>query len=255
MSNLAPAVGFCVRVIEVLADTEAPIGISEISRRTEINKNMVSRILHTLEEENWVQCDDRACYSLTLLPFCLSSKVVNRTTLVDVSVPLLQRFWKEFGESTYLGILRNDEVLFLTHFDSVKKVRVAGAVGGSYPLYCTAPGKALLAYSGEEYIEKYLSGHMLVKHTEKTVTDCGELKTKLEMIRRCGYSLDDEEFGNGIVCMSVPVFDYTKNVIGVVGCSFSTVYCRVDEIYDRCGQQLIRTANQISKAMGFFDMN
>ena len=98
MSNLAPAVGFCVKVIEVLADSTTPIGISEISRRTEINKNMVSRILHTLEEENWVQCDDRSCYSLTLLPFCLSSKVVNRTTLVDISVTHLQKFWKEYGE-------------------------------------------------------------------------------------------------------------------------------------------------------------
>ena len=113
MSNSAPAVGFCVKVIEALAESKTPIGISEISRRTEINKNMVSRILHTLEEENWVQSDDKSCYSLTLLPFCLSAKVVSRTTLCNIGVPILQKFWKEYGESTYLGILRNDEVLYL----------------------------------------------------------------------------------------------------------------------------------------------
>ena len=100
MSNLAPAVGFFVKVFEALADSATPIGISEISRRTEINKNMVSRILNTLEEEKWVQCDDRSCYRLTLLPFRLSSKVVNRTTLVDTSMPFLQKLWKEYGEST-----------------------------------------------------------------------------------------------------------------------------------------------------------
>ena len=54
MSNLAPAVGFFVKVFEVLATSPTPIGISEISRRTEINKTMVSRILNTLEEEKWI---------------------------------------------------------------------------------------------------------------------------------------------------------------------------------------------------------
>lgn len=250
MSNLAPAVGFCVKVIEVLSDSTTPIGISEISRRTGINKNMVSRILHTLEEDCWVSCDDRANYSLTLLPFCITSKVVSRTTLSETAYPLLRRFWKEVGESTYLGVLHKDEVLYLTHFDSVQNVRVAGALGGSYPLYCTGPGKALLAFSGEEYIEKYLDGRTLKKYTENTITDHGKLKTELAKIRQRGYSIDNEEFGKGIVCISAPVFDYTKNAVGVVGCSFSTVNCGVEEIYARCGDKLLETAAQVSKSMG-----
>lgn len=250
MSNLAPAVGFSVKVIEVLAESNTPIGISEISRRTDINKNMVSRILNTLEEENWVQCDDKFGYNLTLLPFCLSSKVVSRTTLANVGVPLLQKFWKEYGESTYLGILHEDEVLYLTHFDSIKKVRVAGVVGGSYPLYCTGPGKALLAFSGDDYIENYLDGRELKKYTQNTITDRFELKKELETIRKRGYSLDNEEYGHGIICMSAPIFDHTRTAIGVIGCSLSTVYCSVEEIYDRCGQRLMQTAEQISKCMG-----
>ena len=189
MSNLAPAVGYFVKVFEALADAATPIGISEISRRTEINKNMVSRILNSLEEEKWVRCDDRSCYTLTLLPFRLSSKVVNRTTLVDNSVLFLQKFWKEYGESTYLGVLHRDEVLYLLHLDSVQKIRIAGAVGESYPLYCTAPGKVLLAFSGEKYIEEYLSGRVLQKHTDTTLTQPDALKKELQLIRERGYAL------------------------------------------------------------------
>ena len=179
MSNLAPAVAFGVKVIELLATQTAPIGISEISRQTGINKNMVSRILHTLEEENWVSCDEHACYSLTLLPFCLTSKVVNRFSLTNVGVPCLQKFWKKFGESTYLGVLHGDEVLYLAHFDSTQKVRVAGVVGGCYPLYCTAPGKVLLAYSGEEYTDKYLATYTLQSYTRTTITEREALKAEL----------------------------------------------------------------------------
>ena len=251
MSNSAPAVGFCVKVIEALAESTTPIGISEISRRTEINKNMVSRILHTLEEQNWVQSDDKSCYALTLLPFCLSAKVVSRTTLANIGVPILQKLWKEYGESTYLGILHNDEVLYLSHFDSIQNVRVAGVVGGSYPLYCTGPGKALLAFSSNEYIEEYISNHELKKRTQKTITDPDKLKRELETIRKRGYSLDDEEFGHGIVCMSAPVFGHTGNAIGVIGCSFSTVYCTAKDVYNYCGEKLMETAKQISKCMGY----
>ena len=250
MSNLAPAVGFGVKVIRVLAESPTPIGISEISRRSEINKNMVSRILHTLEEENWVQSDEKSSYSLTLLPFCLASKAVSRNTLVNVGTPLLQKFWKQYGESTYLGILHNDEVLYLAHFDSVQPVRVAGVIGGSYPLYCTAPGKVLLAYSGEEYVRRYLEGRVLKGYTKNTLTDPDALKKELETIRNRGYSIDNEEFGHGIVCMAAPVFDHTREVIGVIGCSLSTVYCSAEEIYDRCGVLLLETAEQISKCMG-----
>ena len=45
MSNLAPAVGFFVKVFEVLATSPTPSGISEISRRTEINKTMVKYLI------------------------------------------------------------------------------------------------------------------------------------------------------------------------------------------------------------------
>ena len=251
MSNSAPAVGFCVKVIEVLAESKAPIGISEISRRTDINKNMVSRILNTLEGEHWVQCDDRSCYTLTLLPFCLSAKVVNRTNLANTCIPLLQKFWKEFGESTYLGIMHKDEVLYLSHFDSVQNVKVAGVVGGSYPLYCTGPGKALLAFSGEDYIEEYIGKTELKKHTAKTITDADSLRAELARIRERGYSVDDEEFGYGIVCMAAPVYDYTNEAIGVIGCSLSTIYCDAEGIYDYCGEKLMENARQISKCMGY----
>ena len=251
MSNSAPAVGFCVKVIEVLAESKTSIGISEISRRTNINKNMVSRIIHTLEEEHWVRCDDKSCYTLTLLPFCLSAKVVNRTNLANTCVPMLQKFWKEFGESTYLGILNKDEVLYLSHFDSVQNVKVAGVVGGSYPLYCTGPGKALLAFSGEDYIEEYIGKTELKKHTTKTITDADSLRAELARIRERGYSVDDEEFGYGIVCMAAPVYDYTNEAIGVIGCSLSTIYCDAEGIYDYCGEKLMETARQISKCMGY----
>ena len=68
MSNFAPAAESATKVIKFLAECEQETGISEISRGTEINKNMVFRILNSLEKEGWVYCNEQK-YSLTLLPF------------------------------------------------------------------------------------------------------------------------------------------------------------------------------------------
>ncbi|MEI6356358.1 MAG: IclR family transcriptional regulator, partial [Verrucomicrobiota bacterium] len=52
------------------------------------------------------------------------------------------------GESVYVGILYDDQVLYIDHRDGTGPVRIAGQVGGRYPLHCTAPGKVLFSIKG-----------------------------------------------------------------------------------------------------------
>ena len=134
MSNFAPAVEASVKIITFLAECEQEIGISEISRGTGINKNMVFRILNTLENEGWVYCNEQK-YSLTLLLFGLASKPIARLSLNTAATPVLYDLLSKTGESTYLGILKDDKVLYIQHLDGIKDVRVAGRVGGEYDLY------------------------------------------------------------------------------------------------------------------------
>lgn len=224
MSNFAPAAENAIKVIEGIAAEKEPIGISELSRKLDINKNMIFRILNSLEACGWVYCEESGDkkYSLTLKPFEVTSRSRNRLTLNNVATPLVYDLWKKTGESTYLGILSDDRVLYLQHFDSTGPIKIAGTVGGLYELYCTAPGKVLLAYSTDEFIEEYAERNFR-KNTEHTITEKKVLLEEIERIRQQGYAVDNEEFGNGIICLAAPVFDCTGSVVGTVGCSLSTV--------------------------------
>ena len=99
MSNFAPAAEATTQIIAFLAECEQEIGISEISRRTGINKNMVFRILNTLENAGWVYCNEQK-YSLTLLLFGLASKPISRLSLNTAATPILYDLLSETGEST-----------------------------------------------------------------------------------------------------------------------------------------------------------
>ena len=247
MSDFAPAVEAATKIISFLSESESEIGISEISRGTGINKNMLFRILNTLENDGWVYRREQK-YALTLLPFKLTSRAVSRMSLNTAATPILYDLANETGESTYLGIIKDGAVLYIQHIDGVKDVRVAGRVGGEYGLYCSAPGKVLLAYSDADYIEEYLS-RQLEKRTKNTITERSALLSELDAIRRKGYATDCEEFGNGITCVAAPVFDHTGKVIGTVGCSAYTVNGSCDKVIERLLSPVLESAMELSRRL------
>lgn len=248
MSNLAPAAEASAKIITFLAQSEQEIGISEISRGTGINKNMVFRILNTLENEGWVYCSEQK-YSLTLLLFGLVSKPIARLSLNTVATPVLYELLNKTGESTYLGVLNGDKVLYIQHFDGVKDVRVAGRLGGEYGLHCSAPGKVLLAYADNDFIEEYIS-KSLEKRTENTITERKTLLLELEKVRQNGYATDCEEFGNGITCVAAPIFDYTGKTVGCVGNSALTLNHDSQSIINCFLPHVLNAAKEISVRLG-----
>ncbi len=248
MSNFAPAAEAATKVITFLAEQPTEVGISEISRRINLNKNMVFRILNSLEKEGWVYHSDQK-YGLTLVPFQITSKSLSRMSLSTAAAPAVLALWHATGESTYLGILNEDKVTYIQHFDSTKDVRVAGRIGGEYDLYCSAPGKVLLAYADESFIDSYTS-RSFEKRTPHSVTDKKALLTILKEVRKNGYATDQEEFGGGIACVAAPVFDYTGKAIGTVGCSGFTVSEQSDILIRRLLPHVQKAATEISVCLG-----
>ena len=249
MAGLAPAAENAVQIITLLAEESQSLGISEISRKVDLNKNMVFRILKTLEEQGWVACHEQK-YFLTLVPFQVTSKVLRRMQLNTVATPVVYDLWEKTGESTYLAVRQNDMATYIQHLDSIQPVRVAGMLGGQYPLHCSAPGKVLLAYSTQEYIDEFLE-KPLAKQTGNTIVHAENLMKELELIRVQGYAVDREEFSRGIACVAAPVFDYSGKVLGAVGCSGFVPEGKTEEVIQRLKPHVTEAADRISGLLGW----
>lgn len=255
MSSHAPAVKSALIILEYMSDVQRSLSIAELSRETGINKNMISRILSELIEQRWVSRDEEAAtFRITLQPFQIFSRILSGMTLHTLAIPVIKAIWQQTKESTQLAILKDNRAFYIQQLDSTRMVRVASAVGGNYPLHCTAPGKVLLAWAAEDDRHELLSGE-LVAYTANTITAPAALRRELETVRRQGYALDREEFSRGIVCCAAPVFDYTGSLQGAVGISSSTVYGSAAELFERFGQLVINGANQISSQLGWQDRN
>jgi DNA-binding IclR family transcriptional regulator len=89
---------------------------------------------------------------------------------------------------------------------STRRLRAVSAVGLSFPLHCTANGKALLAAMTPEQLSSVL--HPQLKAcTAGTITSRQKLREELDAIRAAGVAYDREEHTEGITAIGAVVRD------------------------------------------------
>lgn len=247
----APAVDYALQIIEFIANSSIPVGISEISRETGINKNAVSRVLNSLANHGWVySANENAKYQLTLKPFRITGKALTHITMHNIALPYLREVWEKTGDSSYVGILNDNYVLYIQHIDSVHDLKIAGRIGGMYELHCAAAGKVLLAYSGSEFQRAYCK-ERLIKKTDRTIIDPVKMLEHLGQIRKQGFATDLEEYSYGILCVAAPIFNCSGEIEGAIGISTSTVYRNEQSLLKDEGVIVCRAASEISNKLGY----
>jgi IclR family KDG regulon transcriptional repressor len=247
----APAVRTALRILEVLCQAGEPLGVSKVSRAIGENKSLTYRLLSTLRDEGWVAAEEPGPrYRVTLVPFQVVSQAVRGLDIRTAAAEPLRVLWDEIGESLYLAVLHADTALYVEHLDSRQDVRIAGMLGGRYPLHCAAPGKVLLAHAPADYFQR-LAAEGFERRTANTLTSAETLAADLALVRSRGWATDNEEFGRGILCFAVPVHDHTGNVVAAVGTSVTTVAYTLETLIEQLGPKIIATGRAISQRLGF----
>jgi DNA-binding IclR family transcriptional regulator len=162
--------------------------------------------------------------------------------------PYLQRLAAESGETVDLAALDGSDVIYLQVIDSHQRVKIAAAVGQRLPAYCTASGKAFLAYLPEDQVTKIL-GAGLTKHTANTVVSVPELRRGLRAAREQGFAMSEQEFEPDINALAAPILDadhYPLFAIAVVGPSFRLTRERMVEL----GPAVVATCKSIAREAG-----
>jgi len=130
-------------------------------------------------------------------------------------------------------------------------VKVTNNIGLRLPIHCTAIGKAQIAYSTEEELEKLGILDNMEQFTPNTIVNKVEFIKEIKEVARRGYALDNEEYNPGVKCVAVPIRDYTGRVVGgisVPGPSFRMT----DEILKGEIIPVLKAAGEkASKRLGF----
>jgi DNA-binding IclR family transcriptional regulator len=210
------AVERAMRILSSFDEKHAEQGVSDIAHATGLHKATAHRLVMTLLNSGFLErTADGDRFRLGLGVIELGLGALRRLDVRRVTYPYMQRLVDDLGEICTLGIFNRGEVLYVEVVHSQRSLTIAARVGRYLPAHCTASGKVLLAFSPPEVVERVLNG-TLAAYTENTITSPIRLREELEIVRRRGYALADEELEVGIWAVSAPIRDFDGNVIAAM---------------------------------------
>ena len=205
-------------LIEALALSERPRGVTELATELGLAKSQVHGLLQTLAERGYVRQDgDSGRYGCTLRLWEYGALVADRLDVRGVAASHLESLASRTSETVHLSVLDETEVLYIDKIDSPQPVRAYSRLGGRAPAYCVATGKALLAYAPDSVVDK-LDGK-LERHTPRTITKFDELKRELARVREQGYALNRGEWRESVCGLAAPIFSANGRTVAAVGIS------------------------------------
>jgi len=209
-------------------------------------------LLATLESRGYIEQNKvTENYRLGLKTLELGQTFVKQMGLLRQSRPVLEAMVRECNETSYVAILKDFYIIYLDVVETDLTVRVVPRVGSRLPAYCTAAGKVQIAYLSEEELEQYIPAKDLKAYTPNTLTDRKELVRILEKVAEQGYAIDDEELDVGVRCVSAPIRDYTRRIVGAVSISGPSMRLSLERIEKELIPLVKRAAEEISIKLGF----
>jgi len=195
-----------VAILEAMATTRRPLGVSELGALLGLPKPTAHRIVRMLESEGLLQ---REPGSRRFVPGArmvqLGLGIVAAAMLRAPRHAILEALSQEIGETCNFGVMSGSHALYLDRVESAWPFGLRFEPGSRVPLHCTSMGKLFLSQLPAQKRALLLRSIPLYRYTENTITDVPQLETELEKVRETEVSIDNQEFLAGVVCVAVPV--------------------------------------------------
>ncbi|MDI3548310.1 MAG: IclR family transcriptional regulator, acetate operon repressor [Halanaerobiales bacterium] len=217
--NIVQSVVKAMKIFEELAYNGAPLSLSRLSQRVDMNISTVHRLINTLVKLGYVMQNTEGYYCLGMHAYETADIINHNFDLRELVRPYLEEIQASCNETTNLVVLEDNQVVYLDQVESTKMVRMFASVGSKGPAYSTGSGKVLLSYLSKKDLEEYINKTNFIKYTENTIVDPEKLKEELAEIRKRGYALDFEEMEKGVCCVAVPVIGKGGRLLGAISVS------------------------------------
>jgi len=246
------SVARCLEILEILSKNDS-CGITELSEIMRLDKSSVHRIVTTMKKKGFVdQIDERKQYVLSLKVLELGNRLLNKMELAVKAKPYLQKLNELSGETSHLAVLMKSRVIYIDRIASNNIVAVNTSIGGNELIYCSATGKAILAFLPDKLLYKTLrsieeEGFKIF--TKRTISSIAELEKELAKVRERNYAFDNEERHVGVRCVAAPIRNHRNEVIASMGISGPTSRVNSKNIKPMA-EIVIKLAHEASVAMG-----
>lgn len=214
--NIIPNLQNACRLMGFLAQAPEGVTLPTLSMELSIPRTTAYRILKTLELENFVREEGRLFFLGPKL-IHLGEAASGDLDIRKVAVPHLRALTEEVDETCHLAVPCEDNSLIVEVSLSTHPLRATSRSGTMVALNCSATGKVFIAYLFDKKLKELCEKNLFQSRTKHTLTTFKELQAEAKRVRERGYSMDDEEYHEGVRCLAVPVFDRSGKTVASIG--------------------------------------
>jgi DNA-binding IclR family transcriptional regulator len=213
------AVRRAIIVLKAFSDENPEMGVTEVSRRVNLHKSTVYRLLSAFEGEGLIaKSAETGKYRLGPELIVLGEQVLRHTDVHRVALPFLKEMADRTGETVDLEVLSGSNVVTIEEIAGKHVVAAAGAIGMPWAAHATSTGKVLLAHLPPEK-QRQILARTLKKFTSRTITDPKALARDLLKVREQGYSISFGELEEHLIAVGLPIRGRGGDAIAAVSIS------------------------------------
>jgi IclR family pca regulon transcriptional regulator len=238
-------------ILSAFTPDRPALGISELARQLGLTRSTAHRYVATLASLGYLGQDDSTRkYRLGPRVLDLGFSVLGSMELREIATPHLRRLTEATGLTSNMGIRDDTDVVLidrvLGRLGRYHHLEFSLHVGSRLPAYCSATGKALLAFLERADLDRILDRMDFVQRGPRTLTDKGSLLAELERVRRTGIATNDEELDSALRAIAAPVRSRSGEIVAAVNVAIPWSPVAMSELAGRLGPVLRATANEIS---------
>src|ERR1700683_442363 len=239
-----------VALLDLLGESEGPLSLSDVCERMELHKSTAHRAPMVLERTGLIERTPENRFRLGLKLYELGSRAIEQIDLRARVHPWFRRLSAQVGETVHLGVLQTASVVYLDNVEpNNRRVWLASRVGASNPVYCTAMGKAMLAFLPADEAAEIISRIRYTRFTPRTLVTPEALQRSLDRVRRRGYAIDDEEVECGVRCIGAPILNESGRPVAAVSVSGPSSRITQQSV-PGIAEHLLRCCREISASLG-----
>jgi DNA-binding IclR family transcriptional regulator len=248
--NLIQSVSRALQILNLFSLNKPYLGITEISREVGLHKGTVQGLVRTLTNAGFLRQDgETRRYQLGLKIYELGVILAGGLEINQKASAPAHNLARQTQHLVRIAIQDGDSALVTLDAYPTPQRFFTWQFGPRSPLYCTALGKALLAFLGRREIEGYLKRVKLIPYTPHTITKKDKFLRELEETRKRGYSINREENLLARAALGAPIFGGGRFPVASM-CLVGDPSYILGEGRENLAGKVIKTALDISLQMG-----
>lgn len=204
-----------VRILDAFGPDSPALQVSQIASRAQLPLSTTSRLVEELVRHGLLRRDGQRRVRVGVRLWELGQRASPTLGLREAALPFMEDLHAVIGHHIQLGVLQNEQVLFVERLSAPRSVINITRIAGRMSLHASSSGLVLLAHASHSLREHVLTEPM-ERFTEATITTEPVLRRELARIRKEGYAFCPGYIHPDAASIAAPLRDGADRVVAAL---------------------------------------